>query len=120
MVGQITRRETLRRGLAAASLLALIPEWAMPAPAEGETDPRNVTRVVARQYDSTCQTLALKEAAKDRYHVLFAVALTTGMRPSEYLALAGRQFQQGYGQRCKNARTDRGRRLALCRNQTCA
>ena len=29
----------------------------------------------------------LKEAAKDRYHVLFAVALTTGMRPSEYLAL---------------------------------
>jgi integrase len=29
----------------------------------------------------------LKEAAQDRYHVLFAVALTTGMRPSEYLAL---------------------------------
>jgi integrase len=29
----------------------------------------------------------LKEAAEDRYHVLFAVALTTGMRPSEYLAL---------------------------------
>jgi integrase len=29
----------------------------------------------------------LKGAAEDRYHVLFAVALTTGMRPSEYLAL---------------------------------
>ncbi len=29
----------------------------------------------------------LKEAAQDPYHVLFAVALTTGMRPSEYLAL---------------------------------
>jgi integrase len=29
----------------------------------------------------------LKEAAQDRYNVLFAVALTTGMRPSEYLAL---------------------------------
>jgi len=29
----------------------------------------------------------LKEAAQDPYHVFFAVALTTGMRPSEYLAL---------------------------------
>jgi integrase len=29
----------------------------------------------------------LKEAAKDRYYVLFAIALTTGLRPSEYLAL---------------------------------
>lgn len=29
----------------------------------------------------------LKESAQDPYHVLFAVALTTGMRPSEYLAL---------------------------------
>jgi integrase len=29
----------------------------------------------------------LKEAAEDRYYVLFAVALTTGLRPSEYLAL---------------------------------
>ena len=38
MSEQISRRETLRRGLAAASLLALVPEWAMPAPAEGETD----------------------------------------------------------------------------------
>jgi DMSO/TMAO reductase YedYZ molybdopterin-dependent catalytic subunit len=38
MVEQVTRRETLRRGLAAASLLALAPEWAVPALAEGETD----------------------------------------------------------------------------------
>jgi integrase len=29
----------------------------------------------------------LKEAAEDRYYVLFAIALTTGLRPSEYLAL---------------------------------
>jgi integrase len=29
----------------------------------------------------------LREAAQDPYHVLFAVALTTGMRASEYLAL---------------------------------
>src|SRR6266699_2937271 len=29
----------------------------------------------------------LKQAAEDQYHVLFALALTTGMRPSEYLAL---------------------------------
>jgi len=34
----ITRRETLRRGLAAASLLALARDWATPALAEGETD----------------------------------------------------------------------------------
>lgn len=38
MSEQITRRETLQRGLAVASLLALIPEWANSAPAEGETD----------------------------------------------------------------------------------
>ena len=38
MSAEITRRETLRRGLAAASLLALIPEWATHALAEGETD----------------------------------------------------------------------------------
>jgi DMSO/TMAO reductase YedYZ molybdopterin-dependent catalytic subunit len=34
----LTRRETLRRGLAATSLLAFVPEWAMPALADGETD----------------------------------------------------------------------------------
>src|SRR5690349_14645890 len=34
----ISRRETLRKGLAAASLLAMMPEWATPALAEGETD----------------------------------------------------------------------------------
>ena len=38
MVEQISRRETLRRGLAAASVLALVPEWALPALAQGETD----------------------------------------------------------------------------------
>src|ERR1700674_4369431 len=38
MPEQITRRETLRRGLAAASLLAFVPDWATPALAEGETD----------------------------------------------------------------------------------
>ena len=38
MPQQITRRETLRRGLAATSLLAFVPEWATPALAEGETD----------------------------------------------------------------------------------
>jgi DMSO/TMAO reductase YedYZ molybdopterin-dependent catalytic subunit len=35
---EITRRETLRRGLAATSLLALIPDWATPALAQGETE----------------------------------------------------------------------------------
>jgi DMSO/TMAO reductase YedYZ molybdopterin-dependent catalytic subunit len=38
MPDQISRRETLKRGLAATSLLALLPEWAMPASAPGETD----------------------------------------------------------------------------------
>ncbi len=34
----ITRRETLRRGLAAAGLLATLPEWATPALGQGETE----------------------------------------------------------------------------------
>jgi DMSO/TMAO reductase YedYZ molybdopterin-dependent catalytic subunit len=38
MIEQISRRETLKRGLAAASLLALVPDWAVPALAQGETD----------------------------------------------------------------------------------
>ena len=38
MAEQITRRETLRRGLAATSLLALAPEWATPALAQGDTE----------------------------------------------------------------------------------
>ena len=38
MSEQITRRETLRRGLAASSILALVPEWAIPALAQGEAD----------------------------------------------------------------------------------
>jgi DMSO/TMAO reductase YedYZ molybdopterin-dependent catalytic subunit len=38
MSAEITRRETLKRGLAAASLLALVPEWAFPALAQGDVD----------------------------------------------------------------------------------
>ena len=38
MPERMTRRETLRKGLAAASLLALMSEWNLPALAEGETD----------------------------------------------------------------------------------
>src|SRR3954468_10905063 len=34
----MTRRETLTRGTAAAALLALVPEWAVPALAQGEVD----------------------------------------------------------------------------------
>ncbi len=34
----ITRRETLRRSFAAAGLLALVPDWAIPAAAAGEAD----------------------------------------------------------------------------------
>ena len=38
-VARLTRRETLRRGLAAASLLAaVVPDWAVPALAQGEED----------------------------------------------------------------------------------
>ena len=38
MSEQITRRETLRKGLAATSLLALATDWAAPALAQGETE----------------------------------------------------------------------------------
>ena len=38
MAEQMTRRETLKRGLAAASLLALVPDWALPALAQGDAD----------------------------------------------------------------------------------
>jgi len=38
MPERISRRETLRRGLAATSLLALVSDWTMPALAQGETD----------------------------------------------------------------------------------
>lgn len=34
----MTRRDTLRRGMAAAGVLALVPEWALPALAQGEVD----------------------------------------------------------------------------------
>ena len=38
MADQLTRRETLKRGLVAAGVLALVPEWALPALAQGEAD----------------------------------------------------------------------------------
>jgi DMSO/TMAO reductase YedYZ molybdopterin-dependent catalytic subunit len=38
MANTMTRRETLKRGLAAAGALALVPEWALPALAQGEVD----------------------------------------------------------------------------------
>src|SRR5512146_710002 len=38
MPDQISRRETLRRGLAATSLLALLQDLPVPALAQGETD----------------------------------------------------------------------------------
>jgi DMSO/TMAO reductase YedYZ molybdopterin-dependent catalytic subunit len=38
MSNEMTRRETLKRGLAVAGALALVPEWALPALAQGEVD----------------------------------------------------------------------------------
>jgi len=38
MPERLSRRDTLKRGLAATSLLAFVPEWATPALAQGETD----------------------------------------------------------------------------------
>jgi DMSO/TMAO reductase YedYZ molybdopterin-dependent catalytic subunit len=38
MSQQVTRRETLRRGLAVTSLLALAPDWVTPALAQGDTE----------------------------------------------------------------------------------
>ena len=34
----MTRRETLKRGFAAAGMLAVVPEWALPALAQGDVD----------------------------------------------------------------------------------
>lgn len=38
MASAMTRRETLKRGFAAAGALALVPDWALPALAQGEVD----------------------------------------------------------------------------------
>jgi DMSO/TMAO reductase YedYZ molybdopterin-dependent catalytic subunit len=38
MSAEMTRRETLKKGLAVAGLMALVPEWAIPALAQGEVD----------------------------------------------------------------------------------
>jgi DMSO/TMAO reductase YedYZ molybdopterin-dependent catalytic subunit len=38
MAVEMTRRETLKHGLAAASLLALVPDWALPVLAQGDVD----------------------------------------------------------------------------------
>jgi len=38
MVEYLTRRESLKRGLTATGILALIPEWSLPALAQGDTD----------------------------------------------------------------------------------
>jgi DMSO/TMAO reductase YedYZ molybdopterin-dependent catalytic subunit len=38
MSDEITRRESFRRGLAAAGVYALLPEWQIPGLAQGETD----------------------------------------------------------------------------------
>ena len=38
MANGVTRRETLTRGIAAAGALALVPEWALPALAQGDVD----------------------------------------------------------------------------------
>jgi DMSO/TMAO reductase YedYZ molybdopterin-dependent catalytic subunit len=38
MAGDMTRRETLIRTMAAAAAVALVPEWALPALAQGEVD----------------------------------------------------------------------------------
>jgi DMSO/TMAO reductase YedYZ molybdopterin-dependent catalytic subunit len=38
MARELTRRETIKRGLAAAGALAIVPEWALPALAQGEVD----------------------------------------------------------------------------------
>ena len=37
-MNEMTRRETLKRGLAAVGALALVPDWAIPALAQGEVD----------------------------------------------------------------------------------
>src|SRR5271170_1307206 len=38
MLELLTRRETFKKGIAAAGVLALVPDWAMPARADDETE----------------------------------------------------------------------------------
>jgi DMSO/TMAO reductase YedYZ molybdopterin-dependent catalytic subunit len=38
MAGEMTRREVVKRGLATAGVLAVVPEWALPALTQGDTD----------------------------------------------------------------------------------
>jgi DMSO/TMAO reductase YedYZ molybdopterin-dependent catalytic subunit len=38
VVNEMTRRETMKRGLATLGALALVPEWALPALAQGDVD----------------------------------------------------------------------------------
>jgi DMSO/TMAO reductase YedYZ molybdopterin-dependent catalytic subunit len=38
MPEQLTRRDTFKKGLAAAGVLALVPDWALPALADDETE----------------------------------------------------------------------------------
>ena len=103
---QITRRETLRKTLAASSLLALLPEWTLPALAQGETDvpftdlPKNFNpggnpNAPTRQYDIrtidgmltpkdkffTTQHMAKPEIDPAKYRLKF-----TGMlnKPTEF------------------------------------
>jgi DMSO/TMAO reductase YedYZ molybdopterin-dependent catalytic subunit len=38
MAGEMTRREVVKRGLATAGVLAVVPEWALPALAQGDAD----------------------------------------------------------------------------------
>lgn len=73
---EITRRETLRRGFAASTLLAMLPEWSLPALAQDETDvpftdlPRNFNpsanlNGASRQYD--IRTIDGMLTPKDRF-----------------------------------------------------
>ena len=38
MSSNMTRRDALRRGASAAAFLAVVPEWAIPALAQGDVD----------------------------------------------------------------------------------
>ena len=62
---KLTRRETLKRGLAATSLLAFVPEWAMPALAEGDTE-NHIRQAFDQQERSACQD---KDFEKSPPHV---------------------------------------------------
>jgi DMSO/TMAO reductase YedYZ molybdopterin-dependent catalytic subunit len=139
MSTQITRRETLRRGLAASSLLALIPDWAMPALAQGDEEvpftdlpknynPQGAPGAATRQLDIrkidgmqtpkdqffTTQHLGKPEIDPEKYRLKFTgmVNKPTEFSLAELKAMKSTQLVNGFECSGNSARSIQG--LSSC------